>query len=270
MSFNDWGVVAIIAVLALAAFLPGPVWAIAQLLRRRVFLVAIVVLAGGNVASPCWVRIRSVRNPPAVGSSRPSMRYSVWRFSGRSSGATSAATADERKRPPPDLATDSSCPDSSLSWPAPPLPKDSADPRPTSLLFGAGTAGAVLALIWVPLMEVDGLGRPQRIEHLVDRDSRSHEFRRAFLFVLVTGASVAGSVLLEMDVLRSAADVALSLVASGARSSSDRRLRDARWRPLRRRTGSMAGRVRLAQSFRVPQLGGRGGGDSLAATEVRM
>jgi purine-cytosine permease-like protein len=213
VSFNDWGVVAIIAVLALAAFLPGPVWALSQLLRRRVFLVAIVVLL---VAT--W-RVLLGSDPISAESASGGFFETVdavfglavlWAIVGGDFGGYGKREEETATG----LGYGFVVSGLVFVMAGAALTQRLGGPPTDLLLFGAGTAGAVLALIWVPLMEVDGLGglnasSTWSIETLVPG------IPPRVLFVLVTGASVAGSVLLEMDVLRSAADVSLSLVASG-------------------------------------------------------
>ena len=267
VSFNDWGVVAIIAVLALAAFLPGPVWAIAQLLRRRVFLVAIVVLL---VAT--W-RVLLGSDPISSESASGGFFETVdavfglavlWAIVGGDFGGYGKREEETATG----LGYGFVVSGLVFVMAGAALTQRLGGPPTDLLLFGAGTAGAVLALIWVPLMEVDGLGglnasSTWSIETLVPIIPPRGPFRSG-------DGSLGGGIRPPRD---GRPPIGGGCCAQPgrirARRASDRRLRDARWGPLRRRTGSMAGGVRLAQSFRVSQLGGRGGGDSLASTEVR-
>ena len=212
LSINNWAIVAIIALLALVAFLPGPVWAIAQLLRRWVFLVAIVVL----LIATWRVLLGSdpVSSAPATGGFFETVDAVfglgiLWAIVGGDFGGYGKREEETATG----LGYGFIVSGLVFVMAGAALTQRLGGPPTDLLLFGAGTAGAVLALIWVPLMEVDGLGglnasSTWSIETLVP------VIPPRILFVLVTGGSVAGSVLLDMEVLRSAADVALSLVAS--------------------------------------------------------
>jgi purine-cytosine permease-like protein len=213
LSFNNWGIVAIIALLAVVAFLPGPAWALAQLLRRRVFLVAIVVL----LVATWRVLLGSdpVSSEPATGGFFETVDAVfglaiLWAIVGGDFGGYGKREEETATG----LGYGFIVSGLVFVMAGAALTQRLGGPPTDLLLFGAGTAGAVLALIWVPLMEVDGLGGLNAsgtwsVETLVPI------IPPRVLYVLVTGASVAGSVLVEADVLRSAADVALSLVAPG-------------------------------------------------------
>jgi purine-cytosine permease-like protein len=213
LSLNNWAIVGIIAVLALVAFLPGPVWAVGQLLRRRVFLVAIVVLL---VAT--WRVIMGsdpVSSNPANGGFFETVDALfglaiLWAIVGGDFGGY--GKREEETATGLGYGFIVSALVFVMAGAA--LTQRLGGPPTDLVLFGAGTAGAVLALIWVPLMEVDGLGglntsSTWSVESLVPM------VPPRILFTLVTALSVAGSVLVEAEVLRSAADVALSLVGPG-------------------------------------------------------
>ncbi|MEX0667349.1 MAG: cytosine permease, partial [Acidimicrobiia bacterium] len=213
LTFNNWGIVGIIAFLALVAFLPGPVWALVQLLRRRVFLVAIVVLL---VAT--W-RVLLGSDPVSSISATGGFLETVDAMFGLAIlwaivGGDFGGYGKREEETATGLGYGFIVSGLVFVMAGAALTQRLGGPPTDLLLFGAGTAGAVLALIWVPLMEVDGLGglnasSTWSVETVVPG------IPPRFLFALVTAASVAGSVMLEADFLRSASDVALSLVAPG-------------------------------------------------------
>ena len=214
ISFSDWGVVAVIAVLALAAFLPGPVWAVSQLLRRRVFLVAIVVLL---VAT--W-RVLFGLDPVSSESASGGFFETVDAVFGLAVlwavvGGDFGGYGKREEETATGLGYGFIVSGLVFVMAGAALTQRLGGPPTDLLLFGAGTVGAVLALIWVPLMEVDGVGglnasTTWSLETLVPG------IPPRVLYVVATAASVADPVMLESEVLRSAADVALSLVAPGS------------------------------------------------------
>ncbi len=211
LSINRWIAVGIIAALALAAFLPGPVWALAQLLRRRVFLVAIVVLL---VAT--W-RVLMGSDPAAAPATTGGFIESVdavfglgilWAIVGGDFGGYGRREEETATG----LGFGFIVSGLVFVMAGAALTSRLGGPPTDLLLFGAGTVSAVLALIWVPLMEVDGLGglntsSSWSVETLVPG------IPPRFILVLATAGSVAASVMLEADVLRSMADIALSVLA---------------------------------------------------------
>ncbi|HKY48357.1 MAG TPA: cytosine permease [Acidimicrobiia bacterium] len=213
LSFNNWGIVVVIAVLALAAFLPGPVWALAELLRRRVFLIAIVVL----LVATWRVLLGSdpVSSAPATGGFLETVDAVfglgiLWAIVGGDFGGYGRREEETATG----LGYGFVVSGLVFVMAGAALTQRLGGPPTDLLLFGAGTAGAVLALIWVPLMEVDGVGG-LNVSSTWSVETLVPGIPPRILYVLVTAASVAGSVLVDADVLRSAADVALSLVAPG-------------------------------------------------------
>ena len=213
ISFSIWVPVGLIALLALAAFLPGPVWAVSHLLRRRVFLLAIVVLL---IAT--W-RILFGLDPassePAPGGFLETVDAVfglgfLWAVVGGDFGGYGKREEETATGLGYGFIVSSLV----FLMAGAALTQRLGGPPSDLVLFGAGTIGAVLALIWVPLMETDGVGglnasTTWSLETLVPGiPSRA-------LYVVATAASVAGALMLEPEVLRSAADVALSLVAPG-------------------------------------------------------
>jgi len=213
LSLNVWWLVGIIALLALATFMPGPVWALAQLLRRRVFVVAIVVLL---VAT--W-RVLSGSDPVASEAASGGFFESfdavfglalLWAVVGGDFGGYGKREEETATGLGYGFVVSSLV----FVMAGAALTQRLGGPPTDLVLFGAGAAGAVLALLWVPLMEVDGLGglnasSTWSLETLVPG------IPPRVLFVLATAGSVAGAVMLEAEVLRSAADLALSLIAPG-------------------------------------------------------
>ena len=203
--------VAIIGMLALAAFVPGPVWAVAQLLRRRLFLIAVVVLLFAT-----W-RVLAGSDPinstPKTGGLMIAFDAVfglalLWAVVGGDFGGYGRREEETATG----LGYGFIVSGLVFVMAGVALTQRLGGPPTDLVVFGAGVAGAVLALIWVPLMEVDGLGglnasATWSLESLVPG------IQPRILFVLATTASVAGGLLLDMDVLRSAADVALSLIA---------------------------------------------------------
>ena len=211
VSFSVEAVILIIALLALAAFAPGPVWAVAHLLRRRLFLVAVVMLL---VAT--W-RVLAGSDPinstPATGGFFVSLDavFSLallWAVVGGDFGGYGRREEETATG----LGYGFLVSGLVFVMAGVALTQKLGGPPTDLVLFGAGTAAAVLALIWVLLMEVDGLGglnasSTWSIETLIPAVSP------LYLFGLATVASVAGAVFLESEVLRSAADVAMSLLS---------------------------------------------------------
>ncbi|MGH8927494.1 MAG: cytosine permease [Acidimicrobiia bacterium] len=216
-SFSTWSLsipssimVGLVGILAVVAFLPGPLLAI-RFLRKRVFLFAILVLLIGT-----W-RVLSGSDPVATEALSGGFFESfdavfglalLWAVVGGDFGGygrreeetatglgygfvvsalvfvmAGAALTQRLGGPPTDLA-----------------------------LFGVGFVGALLALVWVPLMEVDGIGglnssSTWSLETVVPWIPAS------VLFFLAGGASVVGALLIDAEILRGAADLSVGLIA---------------------------------------------------------
>ena len=212
VSLPPWALVGVIALLALGAFLPGPVWA-ARLLRRRVFLVAVVVLLVGT-----W-RVLSGSDPGTAPAASGGFVESfdavfglalLWAvvggdFGGYAKRAEETATGLGYGFIVAGL----------LFVMAGAALTQRLGGMPTDLvLFGVGTVGAVLALVWVPLMEADGLGG-LNVSSAWSLETLVPGIAPRVLFGLATAASALGAVMVDIDLLRSVADVALGFVAPG-------------------------------------------------------
>jgi purine-cytosine permease-like protein len=213
ISVSTWLVVGLVALLALAAFLPGPVWAVSQLLRRRVFLIAIVVLL---VAT--W-RVLFGLDAVSTESAQGGFLETVDAVFGLAVlwavvGGDFAGYGKRAEETGTGLGYGFIVSSLVFLMAGAALTQRLGGPPTELVLFGTGAIGAVLALIWVPLMEADGVGglnasTTWSLETLVPG------IPARVLYVLATVASIAAAVRLESSVLRSAADVALSLVAPG-------------------------------------------------------
>ena len=211
--FSIWGGVVVIALLALAAYLPGPVWVVSHLLRRRVFLVAIIILL---VAT--WrilFGLDPVGSEPAPGGFLRTVDAVfglgvLWAVVGGDFGGYGKREEETATG----LGYGFIVSGLVFLIAGAALAQRLGGPLTDVVLFGAGTIGAVLALIWVPLMEADGVGglnasTAWSLETLVGGiPSRA-------LYVVATAGSIAAAVMVGPDTLRSAADVALSVVAPG-------------------------------------------------------
>jgi purine-cytosine permease-like protein len=214
LSLEMWWIAGAIGLLALVAFLPGPVWAIAKLLRRRLFLLAILLLVIATwrvLSGPATI----IASDPARGGFLEAIDAAfglamLWAVVGGDFGGFGKREEETATG----LGYGFVVAGLLFIMAGAVLTQRLGGPITDVVLFGAGALGAIMALVWVPLMEVDGAGglnasSAWSLETVVPWiPSRA-------LFVLATAASVAGAIMLEADILRSAADVAVSLVAPG-------------------------------------------------------
>ena len=211
LSFSPEALMVIVALIALAAFVPGPVWSLALLLRRRVFLVAIVVLLLAT-----WMVLSGsdpISSAPTTGLFFLSFDEVfglalIWAVVGGDFGGYGRREEDTATG----LGYGFLVPGLVFVMAGVALTQRLGGPPTEFALFGAGWAGAVLALIWVPLMEVDGLGglnvsSTWSIESLVPAVSPR------LLLAVATVLAAISAIVFDPDLLRSLGDVALSVLA---------------------------------------------------------
>jgi purine-cytosine permease-like protein len=205
-----WGV---LAVLAIAAFFPGPSWAARILFRKWMFPIAVIILL---VAA--W---RILSNPGEAASEARNGGFFIaidavfglailWStigtdLSGYSHRDEEAATG---------LAYGYAIGTLLFVVAGAAIASRLDGVESVLTLLGTGTLGAILGLLWVPLMEVDGLAG------LTAATSWSTETVLPWippraLSILAGGGAFAAAYFLEYEMLRSIADLSLSLVAAG-------------------------------------------------------
>lgn len=200
----------ILAVLAVAAFLPGPLWSARALLRKRVFAIAIIVLL---VAA--W-RILSNADASAQGTAEGSFMVAFDAVLGlailwSTIGSDIAGFAHRDEEAATGLGFGFAIASLLFVLAGAAFSSRLGGMDSDLTLLGTGTLGAILALLWVPLMEVDGLGG------LTASSAWSAEtllpgIPPRVLMVLAGGGALTGALMLEFDVLRSIGDLALSVV----------------------------------------------------------
>lgn len=201
---------AALAILAIAAFVPGPLWSSRILLRKRIFGIAIVVLL---VAA--W-QILSGTDATPDGAVRGSFVAAFDAVLGLSIlwstiGSDIAGFAHRDDEAATGLGYGYVIATLLFVLGGGAFASQLGGVDSDLTLLGTGTLGAILALLWVPLMEVDGLGG------LVASSAWSAESMlpgippRALL-VLAGGGAFVSALLLDHEILRSLADVSLSVV----------------------------------------------------------
>lgn len=200
----------VVVILALASFLPGPAWAARLLLRKRIFGIAIVVLL---VAA--W-RILSTADATSQTAAQGSFLITfdavfslaiLW----STIGSDLAAYAHRDEEAATGLGYGFSIATLLFVLAGAAFASRFGGIDSDLTLLAPGTLGAILALLWVPLMEVDGLGG------LAASSAWSAEtllpgIPPRVLFVFAGGGAFVAAFLFDQELLRSVADLALSVV----------------------------------------------------------
>lgn len=202
---------AALATLAIAAFIPGPLWSSRILLRKRIFGIAIVVLL---IAA--W-QILSGADATSEGAVRGNFLVAFDAVLGLSIlwstiGSDIAGFAHRDDEAATGLGYGYAIATLLFVLGGGAFASQLGGVDSDLTLLGTGTVGAILALLWVPLMEVDGLGG------LVASSAWSAEsilpgVPPRVLLVLAGGGAFVGGFLVDHEMLRALADVALSVVA---------------------------------------------------------
>jgi purine-cytosine permease-like protein len=211
LSVPAWAVVTIIGALGAAMFFPGPAWAVARLLRRRLFWLAVLILLVG-----AW-RILSVPGPVSTEVARGGFLEIfdavvglalLWSVVGGDIGGYGHREGDTASGLGYGFAVASL-----LFVMAGAILANRLEGFPNDVvIFGTGAMGAFLVLLWVPLMEVDGAGglsasTAWSLETIVPWIAPQ------VLMVVGTGAAIVAASVLPLDTLRAVADLALTLLA---------------------------------------------------------
>lgn len=200
----------ILALLGVAAFIPGPRWSTRALLRKRVFAVAIVVLL---IAA--W-RILSNADASSEGTASGSFMLAFDAVLGlavlwSTIGSDIAAFAHRDEEAATGLGYGFAIASLLFVLAGAAFASRLGGVDSDLTLLGTGTLGAILALLWVPLMEVDGFGG------LTASTAWSAETVLPWippraLMVLAGGGALAGAIILDYETLRGVADLGLSLI----------------------------------------------------------
>jgi purine-cytosine permease-like protein len=211
VSIPAWAVITVIGVLAAALFLPGPAWVVVHVLRRRLFWLAVLMLLAG-----AW-RILSEPGPATSEVTRGGFLETfdavmglalLWSVVGGDIGGYGRREQETAIGLGYGFGVASL-----LSIMAGAILATRVDGFPhEGVVFGAGAIGALLVLLWVPLMEVDGAGG------LTASSAWSLEtivpwIAPRLLMGAVTAGAIAAAVAVPVDTLREVADLALMLFA---------------------------------------------------------